>query len=196
MSATDISICSNALLMTGAKPINDFSENSDRARLVSNLYPMVRDYVIRSHPWKCCTKRDVLSPDVDAPAFDWAYQYTLPADFVKPLSVGEYGAEDEFKIEGRKLLCDSNPLYLRYVFRNTNPGTWDDGLVYAVTMSMKQVIAYPITQSASLEQLVNAELQPLLKQQRAIDGQDQTPDTFGDFRLLRSRFARSDILSQ
>lgn len=33
-----VSICSNALLMLGAQPINDFSESNDRARLMSNLY--------------------------------------------------------------------------------------------------------------------------------------------------------------
>lgn len=34
-----VSVCSNALLMLGAQPINDFNENVDRARLAANLYP-------------------------------------------------------------------------------------------------------------------------------------------------------------
>lgn len=37
--ASSISICSNALLALGAHPINSFGENSEHARLCSNIYP-------------------------------------------------------------------------------------------------------------------------------------------------------------
>jgi hypothetical protein len=107
---------------------------------------------------------------------------------MRTLSVGESGAEDEFKIESGKLLCDANPVLLRYIWRNENPATWDDMLVWGVTQSMKAVFAYPITQSTSLEQLVEAALKDVLKQARAVDGQDDTPETLGDSPLLASRW--------
>lgn len=188
MAATDVSICSNASLLLGGNPINSLTENTDRARLASNLFPVVRDYVLRRHPWNCAVKRVVLSPDSDAPAFDWAYQFTLPSDYMRALSVGQAGEEVEYKIEGRKLLSDDNPCYLRYVYRNDIPASWDDMLVYAMTVSMRAVMAYPITQSTSLEQLIEQELKDVLKQARAVDGQDETPETFGDSPLLASRF--------
>lgn len=187
MAATEVSICSNALLMLGGQPINDLSENSDRARLASNLWPAVRNYVLRRHPWNCAVKRVALAPDTAAPAFDWAFQYTLPPDFMRVLSVGEAGNEIDFKIESGKLLCDENPALLRYVWRNENPGSWDDMLVWAMTVSMKAVMAYPITQSASLEQLVEDALKDVLKQARAVDGQDEPPETVGDSPLLAAR---------
>ena len=188
MSASEVSICSNALLMLGGQPINDLAENNDRARLASNLYPAVRNYVLRRHPWNCAVKRVALAPDVAVPAFDWAFQYTLPPDYMRTLSVGESGAEIEFKIESGKLLCDDNPALLRYIWRNENPGTWDDMLVWAMTVSMKAVMAYPITQSASLAQVVDDALKDVLKQARAVDGQDDTPETLGDSPLLNARF--------
>lgn len=196
MSATDVSICSNALLMLGAQPINDLTDDNDRARLASNLYESVRNSILRGFPWNCCIKRVALDPDTDTPAFDWTYQYTLPGDFVKALSVGELGAEKEFRIEGRKLLCDDTPLYLRYVFRNDNPGSWDDGLVHVVTMAMAAAMAYGITQSAALQDSLWQKSELALKRAKSVDGQDDTGETFGDFHLLRSRFARSDILAQ
>ena len=101
---TPVSIASNALLMLGDKPIASFLEESDRARLASNLWPQVRDSVLRSHPWNCAIKRVTLSPDETAPAFDWSYAFSLPGDFIKALSVGNMGAEGEFRIEGRKLI--------------------------------------------------------------------------------------------
>lgn len=186
--ATEVSICSNALLMLGAQPISDLSENSDRARLASNLFQPVRDYVLRRHPWNCAIKRVKLAPDVTTPVFDWAFQFTLPNDFMRALSVGEYGREAEYAIESGKLMCDENPARLRYVWRNTNPATWDDMLVWGLTMSMKAVFAYPITQSTSLEQLVEDALKDVLKQARAVDGQDGTPETVGDTPLIASRF--------
>jgi hypothetical protein len=187
MAATPVSICSNALLMLGAQPINAFTEATDRARAASNLWPAVRDYVLRRHPWNCAIKRVVLSPDTAAPEFDWAYQYTLPSDYLRMLSVGEAGAEAEFSIESGKLLCDDNPALLRYVWRNENTGSWDDMLVWGATVSMKAVLAYPITKSASMEQLVEAALKDVLRQARAVDGQDGTPETFGDSPLLAAR---------
>jgi hypothetical protein len=48
--ATDVSICSNALLMLGDGPISDFTTVNDRTRLCANLFPQVRDAVLRSHP--------------------------------------------------------------------------------------------------------------------------------------------------
>ncbi len=187
MVASVVSICSNALLLLGAQPINDLNENTDRARLASNLFEPVRDYVLQRHPWNCCTKRVALAPDLAAPAFDWAYQFTLPPDYLRALSVGEEGCEAEYKIESGKLLCDDNPALLRYIWRNENPGTWDRMLVWGMVSSMKAVFAYPITQSTSLEQLVEGALKDVLKQARAVDGQDGTPETLGDSPLLQSR---------
>ena len=196
MSATDVSICSNALLMLGAQPINALTEANDRARLASNLYPAVRDAVLRAHPWNCCISRVVLSPDATAPAFDWSFQFTLPGDFIKALAVGELGAEREFRLEGRKILSNDDPCYLKYVASNENPATWDGGLVHVVTLQMAAAMAYPITQSASLRDSLRDEAGRALRAAKSVDGQDDTGETFGDFRLARARFARTDILSQ
>lgn len=188
MTASVVSICSNASLMLGGKPINDLAENNDRTRLAANLYEPVRNYVLRRHPWNCATKRVVLSPDVETPGYDWAFQFTLPNDYMRLLAVGEAGCEVPHKIESGKLLSDDNPCYLRYIWRNENPATWDGMLVWGMTMSMKAVMAYPITQSASLDQVVEAALKDVLKQARAVDGQDDPPETLGDSPLINSRF--------
>lgn len=179
--------------MLGAQPINAFDEDSDRARLASNLYEPVRNYVLRRHPWNCAVKRVSLAPDVALPIFDWSFQYTLPSDYLRTLSVGESGSEIDFKIESGKLLCDDNPALLRYIWRNDNPSTWDDMLIWGMTMSMKAVFAYPITQSASLENIVEDALKSVLKQARSVDGQDETPETFGNSPLLNSRFGAGRV---
>lgn len=184
---TAVSIASNALLMLGAQPISDFNEDSDRARLASNLYATARDLLLRSHPWNCAIKRVVLSPDADAPAFGYSYKFTLPGDWLRTLSVGDYGNEIDYRIEGRNILADDSVLKLRYIFRNDQESTWDTMLIDAMTKTMSATMAYGITQSTSKEELEFKKLEMALKHARAVDGQEDPPETLGDFRLLAAR---------
>jgi len=182
-----VSICSAALIELGDKPISSFDDNNDRTRAVSNLYGLKRDAVLRAHPWNCAVKRIVLSPDTNAPAFDWQYQFDLPSDYLRVLSVGLNGQEDEYVLEGRKLLMNTNVCYLRYIYRNSDEATWDALLIDAMKEVMKASIAYSITKSTSKEQLVQQIVQNVLKSARAVDGQENPPETLGDFALLSNR---------
>ena len=191
-----VSICSNALLMNGAQTIASFNDNTDRARQCANLYPTVRDYVLSSHPWNCCIKRIQINPDSTSPSFDWANQFTLPGDFLRLMAVGESGVEDDYDIEDGKILSNASLCKLRYIYRNDNEGKWTPMLVMAVTLAMRQVLAYPITQSTSLEQLIDQAIEPILKRARTVDAQDQPPETLGNFRLLSSRFSPRGIAGE
>lgn len=186
--ATKVSICSNALLMLGAKTINSLSEDSDRASLASNLYDSQRDAVLRSHPWNCAVKRVVLAPDAAAPAFDYGAQFTLPGDWLRTISVGNENDEMDYKHEAGKILANGTVLPLRYIFRNEVEATWDALLVSAMELKMASEMAYPITGSASMADMLHQKFLQILRQARAIDGQDDPPQTMGDFPLLNSRF--------
>lgn len=182
-----VSICSNALLLIGDKPIASFDVDNDRTRLVANLYAYKRDRVLRAHPWNCATKRVVLSPDETAPAFDWAYQFSLPGDWLRTLSVGLDGAGDDYTIEGRKILMDSNVCRLRYIYRNEVEATWDALLVEAMTQVMVAALTYAITKSTSKQATEEEIVKRVLKEARTTDGQDNPPETLGDFPLLANR---------
>lgn len=187
MSVSAVSICSNALLLLGDKPIDSFDVNNDRTRLVANLYTMKRDRVLRSHPWNCATKRVVLSPDTETPAFGWSYQFQLPGDWLRTLSIGNDGAEDDYAIEGRAVLMDTNVCRLRYIFRNEVEATWDALLIEAMTQVMVAALTYPITKSTTKQATEEEIVKRVLKEARAIDGQEAPPETLGDFPLLANR---------
>jgi hypothetical protein len=188
--ATGVSICSNALLMLGSQTINDFADetNLDRAKLCANLYPTVRDDMLRSHPWNCCIKRAVLAPDAVAPAFGYDYAFELPADFSRVLEVGSSGQQIDYLVEGRSIQANTTVLELRYVFRNEVENTWDAHLVKLVTLAMAAAMAYPVTQSASMQQTMEQKLETSLRRARAVDGQEDPPQTLGDERLYAARF--------
>lgn len=172
--ATDVSICNDALLMLGAVPISDFNESGDRARLCANLFPANRDAVLRSHTWNCCVKRVSLSPLVDSPAYGWAYTYQLPGDWIRTIKLGnasDYASD--FRHEGRLILSDSSAMSLRYVYKNTNAGTWDALLVDVMVKRMAWVLAYPVTKSTSLRESMMMDYERALKTAKSIDSMEE-----------------------
>lgn len=185
---TSVSICTNALLMLGAQTIASLTENTDRARLCANLYPTVRDDLLRAHPWNCAVKRVQLAPETTAPAWGYSYAYALPPDWLRTLAVGDDGFEIDYRHESGKLLADANPLKFRYIWRNDQEATWDAAMVNAITLAMAARMAYAITQSNAREQALQQELVITLKRARAADGQDDPPQTLGDFPLLNARY--------
>lgn len=186
--ATGVSICSNALLMLGAQTINDFNEPVDRAKIAANLYPTIRDDLLRSHPWNCTIKRALLAPDATPPAFGFDNQFELPADFLRVLEVGQSGYQIDYLVEGRSILANATSVELRYVYLNPVENTWDAGLVALLTLAMAAAMAYPITQSAALQATMEQKLVMAKKVARAVDGQEDPPQTLGDERLYASRF--------
>lgn len=188
--ATGVSICSNALLMLGSQTINDFADqlNLDRAKLCANLYPTVRDDILRSHPWNCCIKRAVLAPDSVTPAFGYQQSFELPADFLRVLEVGTSGCQIDYLVEGRTIQANTTVLELRYVYRNLVESSWDANLINVVTQAMCAALAYPITQSTAKQAGEEQKLEQVLRRARATDGQEDPPQMLGDERLLASRF--------
>lgn len=192
---TAVKIASNALLRLGADPINSFDEadntgsNIERARLAVNLWPTVRRKVLRSSTWNCAIKRVMLSPDATAPAFGFAYRFQKPADWLRNVDVGLYEGEHViYRSEGNYYLCDEALFGLTYVFDNDNPATYDASLFSVMEAAMAVAMAYPVTKSTSLASEATAALRDEMALARAQDGQDDPPETLGDFPLRNSRF--------
>lgn len=186
--ATAVSICSNALQMLGAKPINDFNERTEHARLCANLYPSVRDDLLRAHPWNCATKRVMLAPLATPPAFDFDYQFALPGDWIRTLQVGKKGQALAYRSEGRNILACVTALPLVYIFRNDVEQSWSTNLVELAELQMAAKMAYAVTKSSSIRDSYRDEFARAFKVAKAIDGQDDPPEEFEEGTLLESRF--------
>lgn len=183
--ATSVSICSNALLMLGQKPIASFNEGTRAAQVAANLYPDAKRAFQRAHPWNACIKRERLAPEAEAPAFGFPAKFLLPAGCLRVLSVGESNAE--FKVEGRSILADASVLDLRYIV-DTDEDLWTGDMVQAFTTQMAALFAYPIAASAALGDAMAAQARAALKQAKAVDGQEDTPEEIEDSPLYASRF--------
>jgi len=186
-----VSICSNALLMLGDNPISAFVAATDRARLAANVWPTARDYVLRMHPWNCAVKRVTLAPAATTPDFEFAAQFVLPEDCLRVLSVGQAGERIRYRLESGRILMDENVCRLRYIWRNDQPASWDAILVWAMTQAMRAVFSYGVTQSASLESMIEDALKPILRNARAVDGQEDIDDSLDESPLILARYSGS-----
>lgn len=185
--ASEASICSQALLLLGDRPIANLADEGDRAILCNQLWADTRDWVIRMHPWNSCIKRLTLSPLAAAPAFEWGYQFQLPADCLRVLSVGQEGEFIRYKLEGRNILVNDSVVELRYLFRNEDPGTYDPGLIEVFARAMAAKLAYPITKSTSAQEAMESLLSACLKRAKAVDGQEDVPDDSASAPLIAVR---------
>jgi len=185
--ATDVSICSAALSLLGDKPISSLTEvNRVAATLCSNIYPLAKREVMRSHPWNCLVTRVVLAPLVATPAFEWGFQFTLPGDCMRVLSVGYDGCPEDYRLEGKRILARTNTLRLQYV-AELGEGYWDALLVEVMTKRMVKDLAYPITKSGTLAELKAREYEMAAKKARAVDGQENPPEDWNDSPFIQVR---------
>ena len=106
---------------------------------------------------------------------------------LRVVSVGETGETIEYEHEDGRLLSDEASIKLRYVYDNTNPGTWDPVLVEAVTFHMAALVAYSITGSKSLQDAMQANFAAVLEAARGINAEEAPVDSFGDNPLFAAR---------
>ena len=190
--ATEVSICSNALRKLGDDPITSLTEDTERARLCNAFYETARDSLLRSHPWNFAITRATLAQLSTTPAYGFAYQYALPTD-PYCLRVLEMEYQDYiFKIEnlatvGRVLLSDESTAKILYVGRITDTTLFDSLFVDTLTAHLSVKLAYPITNSTTLQAQMQQLYQAKLSEARSVDGQEGfidnlVSDTFTAFR--------------
>ncbi len=184
--ASDVGICSNALRKLGDQPITALTDNSDRARLCNNIYPEIRDELLESRNWNFATERTSLAQLSATPAFTWSYQYSLPADCLRPIRL-QYIDED-YVIEGRKVLTDAATVNLIYLKRVTDPNQYTPSFIIALEARMAAELAYPITGDAQLQLVWTQKAEQKLKDASYQDSIAQgTPNQFHAETLINSR---------
>jgi hypothetical protein len=189
MASTAISICSNALQLLGDDPIASFaSSEGKRARLCANLWPQVRDELLRKYPWPCTRRQVELAPEGTEPVMDWAYRFLLPADWLRTLQVGTKYSPIDYRHIGKSLYADVTVLPIEYAARIEDPTQWDSMLCDLACTYMVARLAYAVTQSNSLASEKMAEFQRALREAKSVAGQDNPPEDWGDSPFVEARY--------
>ena len=174
MTTTKVSICNEALSMIGAKSIISFDENTENARRCASVYDSSRKALLRMHPWSFAKKRTQLAPVATHPSFGYSHAFPLPSDFLRVIDTGQ----EDYEIEGRHILANTNLINLVYVSDNDNEQTWDSIFCECMSLYLVNKLAKPITGSQAEADSAWQKMQNMLKQARAINGQERPAQDF------------------
>lgn len=199
---TDVSICSEALILLGQTSITSFDDGTAGAGAASKIYPKVKSSTLGMYPWTFTLAKTQLAQLSDAPTNVWQYAYSLPAQMLTgvPRSVynsGNVGAAvvKEFEIQGNDLLTDYSTIYVDYQ-QSINEQAMPHYFVKLLTYQMAWHLAIPITdQSTMMETYRTIALGPLSESGRggffrtatSIDSAGQSTTIIGDYLLTEVR---------
>jgi hypothetical protein len=162
---TETDIANMALSRLGERRISDISENSPSAISCRTHYEVVRDSLLRSHPWNFATARATLSATT-TPEFKWAYAYTLPAGFLRLSTFNGKEADaaiSEYRVEGNEILTDANSASITYVQKVSDPTLFDSLFLEVIVFRLASAIAMDITSEPTtrdnMEQLAAMRMQ-------------------------------------
>lgn len=184
MATSEVEVANSALIKLGADTILSLDDDVKGAKLIKKQLPLLRDELLRSHPWNFAIKRVELAEDVTAPISGFTNQYVLPQDVLRVLTVndGTIGDSAEFTnrvaihpytIENnRRLLAELNPLFIKYVAKVTAVNLWDVNFVEVLALRIAADIAYAMTQSTTVQSGLFNAYQSFLIQARSFDGQE------------------------
>jgi hypothetical protein len=199
---TALSICSDALLMLGAKPISSFDEGTDEASVANRLYPDIKDQALLMYPWSFSYKKTSIARLITTPINEYRYEYQLPGDrLTSPRAIYDTSATNipprkEYRIIGDKLLTDYEQVYIDYQYSVPEfemPSYFVQLLKYMMTWHL----ALPITDQTDKSQYWQsvATGSPAengrggyLRQAMNIDGAGNPTNAINDFSLISVRY--------
>lgn len=199
---TSLSICSDALLMLGAKAISSFNEGTDEANIADRLYPDIKNQALMVYPWSFSFKKTQLARLVTTPVSEYKYEYALPGDRLgSPRKVFASSSTyqspiQSYTIMGDKLLTNEEAIYIDYQYAVSE----FEMPVYFVQM-LKYMLAWhfaiPITdqsdkaqywQSVAIGSAAENGRGGYMRVAMNIDGQNQPVSYIDDYSLIAVRY--------
>ena len=189
--ASRVEIVNMALALIGADSIMDMTDEIESARKANAMYTIVRDEVLRSHPWAFATKRASLAALAAAPAYEYQYQYEVPIDCLRVLAVSEDTDGDtveEYEKEGNCILSDSGTIYIKYTARITDEGLFDALFTSAFSIRLASALAFPLADSAKTAEDLMAVYGKVNLRAEGVNSQEAgMPDVIGADDFIQNR---------
>lgn len=170
---SEVEIMNSALIKLGAERIISPDDQNNRARLVKEQYPKVRDVLMRSHPWKFSTGYASLAQITPKPVeiFDYQYAYQLPSDCARVFSTNLDATDDWEEISGGILVANESVVSIKYSKRITNVTLFDDAFSEVLAYALAADIAYALTQSTAQAEGMEKKYRYELSQARSMSAQ-------------------------
>ena len=118
---TDLSICSDALILLGASPLSSFTEGTDAAQACDRLYPDLKNTLLSTYVWSWTLTKIQLARLSATPINEWKYAYQMPGDHLTgALAVFETDGTDQrsvrygWEIYGDELVTNMETVFIDY----------------------------------------------------------------------------------
>jgi len=182
-----VDVANRALDKLGHGAITSLTDGTKAASLVERTWPIVRNHVLRSHPWNFAVKRASLSPLTETPAWGFSYQHQLPDGLLRLLEVLDLSM-DEYQIEGNKLLCDESVVYIRYIDTITDPNEFDALFTNYLATALAFELCETLTQSNTKKNLLVEELKEVMLEAKRTDAVENPPVSFEEDSWVEARY--------
>jgi len=167
-----------ALSRFGAERINDYNDNTETKVSAIHCrlhFVQTAKSLMRSHFWRFAKHRVALSRDTATPDFQWSYQFALPSDFLRAITVytGDSTIDgrptNSYELEGQKLLIDDSTCNLRYIRWIEDTAKWDPLFNEVFILQLAHKLVIPLGKDATLKEDITRDLMPLMSKVRALD---------------------------
>nr|BDT27297.1 phage protein [Bacteriovorax sp. HI3] len=149
--ASKVDICNEALSILGQKEIVSLSDESVEAYACNRHIDTVIKVILAGHPWNCVSEDFNLNRLSDSPVSEYKYYYQLPTGYLRLNSVSP---EQEYKIQGKKLLSNAESVQINCVVFNDNTDIYTPELSSGIAHALAARLAYPMTSSVSMAERV------------------------------------------
>jgi len=185
----------------GVPRVTSATDTTGPAVTLNQFWPALRDKVIADHRWNGVTKIATLDQIAAAPEANWDYQYTLPSDCLRVVTLnGEKNdpGSDRWAIatkannQGRVLLTDESSAVIEYTadVGDAHAGNFEPGLVMTLGYELAVLAANSFGLSVSDIQVIRDERDTVKSDAKAVDGQEGSPLFFTDMTLADAHDGR------
>lgn len=178
--------------------VNDATTPATHVRL--HIYQAIRE-VLASGNWKCARQPAVLGRLTALPEFGWAYAYQLPTDYIGMYEFNEVTTEerfqDMFEVNGKTLLTDESTASIVYIKDLSSDGNDISAMpplmVKACYLTLAAKIAWPLQQSRTLKETLEASAEKALTKAKTRDAREEyrpTQNPAAGSRWVAARLSR------
>lgn len=158
--SSEVDVCNLALAhLADEAAVSSISppDGSAQADHCKRFYPIARDALLEIFAWPFATTRVALSLTTGEPAGAWEYEYAMPADVARVLSINVDGVLDdtasqdyviETNSDGSAVILTNTPdAIMRYTRRVTDTTKFSPLFVTTLSWLLASFLAGPITKS-------------------------------------------------
>ena len=154
---TDVSICSQALLLLGANQITSFTDGSAPSSICSVIYPRIKSQTLGMYHWSFTLSKVALSKLVGSPTNVYSNKFQLPSDMFLGVPRVVYASTSltapnvtDYQIQGDQLLTNEETIvvdYQKLIAESLMPSYFVQLLIYQMAWHLAEPVTDQITKA-------------------------------------------------